>query len=125
MPSDNFLALFSNERDTVTLAPGATLFKKGDAGHHMYVVKSGELQIVDGNHVFETIAAGGIFGEMALISKEGRSATAKAVRETVVIPIDEKRFLFLVQQTPKFALRVMNVMSVRLRKMNERMTSVP
>jgi CRP-like cAMP-binding protein len=107
------------------LAPGATLFKKGDAGHHMYVVKSGELQIVDGNHVFETIAAGGIFGEMALISKEGRSATAKAVRETVVIPIDEKRFLFLVQQTPKFALRVMNVMSVRLRKMNERMTSVP
>jgi CRP-like cAMP-binding protein len=125
MTSNNFLGLFANERDAVTLAPGETLFKKGDAGHHMFVVKSGELQIVDGNHVFETISEGGIFGEMALISKDPRSATAKAVRDAVVIPVDEKRFLFLVQQTPMFALRVMNVMSARLRAMNERVTSIP
>lgn len=124
MQSENFLGLFANDPDVVTLAAGETLFTKGDTGQYMYVVKSGELQIIDGNHVFETISPGGCFGEMALISKEPRSATAKASRETVVIPIDERRFLFLVQQTPMFALRVMNVMSSRLRTMNERMTSV-
>ena len=124
MLSESFLRLFANERDSVTLAPGQILFKKGDAGHQMYVVKSGELQIIDGNHVFETISTGAIFGEMALISKDPRSATVKATCESVVIPVDEKRFLYLVQHTPMFALRVMNVMSARLRAMNERMTSV-
>ena len=123
MTSDNFLSLFANETNTVTLAPGEALFHKGDTGHQMYVVKSGEMQIVDGNHVFETIAPGGIFGEMALVSNDARSATAKATSHSVVIPVDEKRFLYMVQQTPMFALRVMDVMSSRLRAMNTRVTT--
>jgi CRP/FNR family transcriptional regulator, cyclic AMP receptor protein len=123
MASDNFLSLFANETNTVSLAPGDVLFHKGDAGHQLYVVKSGEMQIVDGGHVFETIPPGGIFGEMALISKDPRSATAKAKSHSVVIPVDEKRFLYMVQQTPIFALRVMDVMSWRLRAMNTRVTS--
>jgi len=124
MNSDNFLGLFASEKEVVTLEPGQDLFRKGDAGHHMYVVQSGELQIIDGNHVFETIPGGGLFGEMALIGKDPRSATAKAIRETVVIPVDEKRFLFVIQQTPLFAIRVMRVMSTRLRTMDERIASV-
>jgi CRP-like cAMP-binding protein len=123
MASDNFLNLFANETNTVTVAPGEALFQKGDAGHQMYVVKSGEMQIVDGNQVFETIPPGGIFGEMALISKDPRSATAKATSHSIVIPVDEKRFLYMVQQTPMFALRVMDVMSSRLRAMNSRVAS--
>jgi CRP/FNR family transcriptional regulator, cyclic AMP receptor protein len=118
MPED-FLELFRSETDVVTLQPGQELFKKGDVGRHMYVVKSGELQIVDGNHVFETVSAGGILGEMALISQEPRSTTVRAVSKSIVVPVDEKRFLFLVQQTPFFAVRVMRVMSARLRMMNE------
>jgi CRP/FNR family transcriptional regulator, cyclic AMP receptor protein len=121
--TENFLRLFANESNVVTLAPGQTLFNKGDAGHQMFVVKSGEVQIVDGPVVFEVITPGGIFGEMALISKDPRSATAKAKTESVVIPVDEKRFLYLVQQTPLFALRVMDVMSARLRAMNARIAS--
>jgi CRP/FNR family transcriptional regulator, cyclic AMP receptor protein len=49
-----------------------------------------------------------------------RSATVRAVKQSVVIPLDERRFLFMVSQTPFFALRVMRVMSARLRAMNER-----
>jgi CRP/FNR family transcriptional regulator, cyclic AMP receptor protein len=64
-------------------------------------------------------------GEMALISESPRSATVRAVRESVVIPIDERRFSFLVQQAPFFAIRVMRVMSARLKAMNERVTSLP
>jgi CRP/FNR family transcriptional regulator, cyclic AMP receptor protein len=125
MAFDNFLSLFANETNTVSLVPGEVLFHKGDAGHQLYVVKSGEMQIVDGDCVFETIPPGGIFGEMALISKDPRSATAKATSHSVVIPVDEKRFLYMVQQTPLFALRVMDVMSLRLRAMNTRVTSTP
>lgn len=124
MPED-FLGLLRSETDVVTLQPGQVLFRKGDVGRHMYVVKSGEVQVVDGTHVFETVSAGGILGEMALISEDTRSATVRAISTSVVVPVDEKRFLFLVQQTPYFAFGVMRVMSDRLRMMNDRVTSLP
>src|SRR5438128_8994691 len=100
--AEDFLALFSKETEVVTLGPGETLFEKGDRGDAMYVVKSGELQIVDGNNVFETVAPGGIVGEMALIDSHPRSASVRASKPSVVIPINERRFLFLIQQTPVF-----------------------
>jgi len=117
--AEDFLGLFSEETIAVTFEAGRELFKKGDPGHDLYVVKSGEIQIVDGNHVLETVSTGGIIGEMALVDGGPRSATARAVTESVVIPIDERRFLFLVQQTPFFAIRMMRLMSRRLRAMNE------
>jgi CRP-like cAMP-binding protein len=118
--TENFLGLFENATDLITLAPGQALFEKGEPGHTMYVVKSGEVQILDGNYVWENVSAGGVIGEMAIVDAAPRSATVRAVMPSVVIPVDERRFLFMVQQTPFFALRLMRVISARLRAMNER-----
>jgi len=118
--TEDFLGLFGKDTDVVTLAPGDVLFEKNEPGRFMYVVKSGEIQIIDGNYVYETVSTGGILGEMALVDAGPRSATVRAVRQSVVIPLDERRFLFMVSQTPFFALRLMRVMSARLRAMNER-----
>jgi len=114
----SFLGLFKNEENIVSLKPGETLFKKGDSGSSMYVVLSGELRVVDGNKVFEQLAAGGLVGEMALIDHAPRAATVTALTDCTLAPIDEKRFLFLTQQTPSFALNVMRVLSQRLRRMD-------
>jgi CRP-like cAMP-binding protein len=57
---------------------------------------------------------------MALVDTGPRSANVRATKQSVAIPINERRFLFMVQQTPFFALRVMRVISTRLRAMNER-----
>jgi CRP/FNR family transcriptional regulator, cyclic AMP receptor protein len=118
--TEDFLGLLGKEADVVTLAPGEVLFEKGEPGRFIYVVKSGDLQIIDGNFVYETVSTGGILGEMALVDAGPRSATVRAIKQSVVIPVDERRFLFMVQQTPFFAIRVMRVMSARLRAMNER-----
>jgi len=123
--AEDFLGLFDKETDLVALEPGQMLFEKGEVGHYMYVVKSGGVQIVDGNRVFETVTPGGILGEMALVDSRPRSATARSFGHSVVIPIDQHRFLFLVQQTPFFAIRVMRVMSSRLRTTNERAMILP
>jgi len=112
--TEDFLGLFGKDPEGVTLAAGESLFEKGEPGHLMYVVKSGDLQIIDGNHVYETVSAGGNLGEMALIDAGPRSATVRAIRQSIVIPIDERRF------PPFFALRVMRVLTARLRAMNER-----
>jgi CRP/FNR family transcriptional regulator, cyclic AMP receptor protein len=57
---------------------------------------------------------------MALVDGARRSATVRALVPSTVIPVDERRFLFMVQQTPFFALRVMRVLTARVRAMNER-----
>jgi len=114
----SFLGLFKNEENIVSLKSGEALFKKGDSGSSMYVVLSGELRIGDGNKIFEQLAAGGLVGEMGLIDHAPRAATVTALTDCTLAPIDEKRFLFLTQQTPSFALNVMRVLSQRLRRMD-------
>jgi CRP-like cAMP-binding protein len=121
---DDFLGLFRHETAVMTLIPGQLLFEKGQPGHQMYVVKSGELQIGEGNVVFETVKPGGILGEMAMVDDSPRSASVKALTACELIPIDKRRFLVMLQQTPFFAIRVMRVLARRLRAMNERMTQL-
>ena len=85
----------------------------------MYAVLEGQVDIVVNGRVVETVVSGGIFGEMALIGKDRRTATAVASTDAKVVAVDERRFLFLIQQTPNFALHVMRVLSDRLRRMDE------
>jgi CRP/FNR family cyclic AMP-dependent transcriptional regulator len=119
----NFAGLFRNEENIVTLRPGDVLFQKGDSGDCMYVVLSGELRVGDGNQIFEQLSAGGLVGEMALIDHAERAATVTAQTDCTLAKIDEKRFLFLTQQTPSFALNVMRVLSQRLRRMDAMVAS--
>lgn len=114
----NFLGLFRSEENVVTVKAGDALFRKDDPGKTMYVVLSGELRVGDGNKIFETLAPGSLVGEMALIDHAPRAATLTAVSDSTLAEIDEKRFLFLTQQTPSFALNVMRILSQRLRRMD-------
>ena len=77
-----------------------------------------EVEITIGNNVVETLGPGEPFGEMALIDQAARTATAIAKTPCKLAVIPEKRFLFMVAQTPHFALQIMKVMADRLRKMN-------
>ena len=119
-PEPNFLGLFAGERNPVTLKAGDVLFKKGDAAHAMYVVLSGEVRIGDGNIVLENVSPGGIVGEMALIDHSARSATVTAISPATLAEVDEKRFLFMVRETPSFALNVLRLLTGRLRRTSPR-----
>ena len=115
-----FLGLFGGEPKKLKLDQGEVLFKKGDSAKHLYVVETGKLEILDGDKVLETVGVDDIVGEMALIDGSSRSATVRAAVPSKVIPIDEKRFLRMVSETPFFALRVMRVLTARLRAGNQR-----
>jgi CRP/FNR family cyclic AMP-dependent transcriptional regulator len=82
----------------------------------MYVVRSGEVEIERDGRVPEHLSSGGIFGEMALIDGSPRAATARAKTACEVAPITEKTFLFLVHETPFFAIAVMRALANRLRR---------
>src|SRR5215475_2241340 len=125
LSDEGFLAMFDYVEDIVRLGPGQILFKKGEKGSHMYVVKSGELAVGEGNYVFDTLRAGAMVGEMALIDERPRSATVRALTKAELIPVAQARFLFLVRQNPLFAIRILRVMSGRLRSMDKQATEMP
>ena len=92
------------------------LFETGQPGEHMYVVLSGAVELQAAGRAIETVERGGILGELALVDNEVRSATAIVTAEASLVPIARKRFLYLVQQMPHFAISVMEVMAQRLRR---------
>jgi CRP-like cAMP-binding protein len=98
---------------------GEIIFREGDPATELYVIKSGRVEISTGNRLLATLDDHGIFGEMALIDKTPRSATVTAATDVELVPVNEKQFLFLVSQTPFFALKVMRVLAGRLRIANK------
>jgi CRP-like cAMP-binding protein len=114
----DFSNLIRHATEVEARKAGETIFRAGDPGRHMYVVKTGEVEIRVEDKIVETVGAGGVFGEMALADDAPRSATAVARRDSEIVPIDERQFLFLVQQTPFFALGLLRVLASRLRTMN-------
>jgi CRP/FNR family cyclic AMP-dependent transcriptional regulator len=107
--------IFRNARDVREVAAGATIFEEGDTGEEMFGVIEGqvELRLHDG-HTFR-IDPDDTFGEMAVIDSSARSATAVALVDTKLAVIDKAKFLFLVHETPMFALQVMKTLTQRLR----------
>jgi CRP-like cAMP-binding protein len=111
----NNLELFRNERNIASYRSGDVIFRQGDAGDCLYVLLDGEVDIyAHGRHI-NTLRPGEIFGEMALIDDLPRSGSAIANTDCRVALVDRRRFTYLVQQTPFFALEVMHVMAERLR----------
>jgi CRP/FNR family transcriptional regulator, cyclic AMP receptor protein len=114
-----FEVLTGNNVDTQFFKAGSVIFREGDEAHQLFVIKKGEVRIQIGNRTIAELSTDSIFGEMALIDNEPRSASALAVSDVELVPVSEKQFLFLVSQTPYFALKVMRVLAQRLRATNK------
>jgi CRP/FNR family cyclic AMP-dependent transcriptional regulator len=104
------------KQESTSYAAGDVIFERGDPAHCMYVVAEGEVEIAFGGTRVDVFGPEAIFGEMALISKDPRSATARARTDCRLVEIAEKRFVYLVHESPHFALAVMSVLADRLRR---------
>ncbi len=102
-------------------AAGDVIFTQQDPGELMFVVLEGKVDISVGDTVVESVGLHSIFGEMALINRAPRSATAKATSPTELAVITEEAFIELVRKSPVFSIYVMRQMAARLRRMNETM----
>lgn len=112
--------IFRHADDAIAFSAGSTVFTEGEQADVMYAVKSGVIDLRVRGELVDTVEAGGIIGEMAVLGDQPRSATATVAVDAELVPITQERFVFLVQQTPFFAIEVMRVLADRLRAMNER-----
>jgi CRP-like cAMP-binding protein len=120
----DFFERFAHNPEIVRVPAGKPLFSAGEEGHMLFVLATGSAEVIVNNRVVETLQHGSIVGEMGIVSPGPRSATVVASTDCEFVAVDEKRFLFLVQQTPFLATQVMRVMADRLRAVNQSVPAV-
>ncbi len=118
-----YFELFKDSPDKVAFKAGQVVFQEGDPGKAMYVVNSGRVELRHGGRVLEVVEKGGIIGELAIVDRSPRSATAVALTDCELVSIERKRFGYFVGQMPYFAVAVMEVMANRLRRRTDEATS--
>jgi CRP/FNR family transcriptional regulator, cyclic AMP receptor protein len=107
--------LFLNAPEHRRVSAGEAIYKEGENGSHMYGIVSGSVELRKGSMVVATLGVNDVFGERALIDNLPRNLNAVATQETVLAEIDRGLFLFLVHETPTFALGIMGALASRLR----------
>lgn len=101
--------------------PNTVIMREGQSGTFMYVVKSGRVWISIAGTPVEAVTAGGTFGEMALVDKTPRNASATSETECELLQLDRASLLEVVRKQPVFAMAMLRAVTDRLRYMNEQL----
>lgn len=109
--------------------PGEVIFRQGDAGDCMYVIQSGQVEVLKEEkggrtELVRVMGSGDIFGEMALLEPEARSATVRALGSARILTLDKKTFLRRVHADPSLAYRLLQALSRRIRKLDAELEEV-
>jgi len=110
------------ERFGETYAAGHVLFHEGDPGKHMYVIQSGRVQLtrkVRGREQhLASLPPGEFFGEMAIVNKQPRSATATVIEEAHLLVLDARTFEAMIRGNAEIAIRMIKKLALRLAQAN-------
>lgn len=103
-------------------ADGEAICRQGETADRMFIVQSGrvivEMADVTGSVFVTELKAGDIFGEMALLERQPRSATVRAHGPVRVLTLDKRTFLRQVHEDPSLAYRILETMSRRIRRLD-------
>lgn len=105
-----------------TFDAGRVIFREGDQGDHMYIIQTGQVKIsksIGGReHELAVLEKGDFFGEMAIVSRIARTATATAVNSTQLLAFDRQGFMGMIEKNAKIALNIIDKLSRRLQNAN-------
>lgn len=114
--------------EMIMVGAGETLVEEGTLGTQMFVVERGRVEVSrrrgDVRVVLATLGPGAIIGELALLESLPRSATVTAVEDTAVFPVDSAALLQRIAADPMFALRLLQTMSARIRRLTHELFSL-
>lgn len=101
---------------------GEVIVRQGEVGQSMFVIQEGQVEVLqerEGKEVLlRTASAGEILGEMAIIDRETRSATVRALGEVRVLTVDKRTFLQRISEDPSMAFKMLQDLSNRVRELS-------
>jgi CRP-like cAMP-binding protein len=100
---------------------GSIVFNKDEPGSCMYVVQSGVIEMLIGDKVVEVCGPNEAIGFMSMIDGAPRTSTARVKEACALSLIDQRRFRFMVDEVPNFAIYIMGAMARRIRGMSRAM----
>src|SRR5712671_853504 len=107
---------------------GTVLFSEGDEGEEMYIIQSGKVaikkRVPHGDTTLAVLEKGDFFGEMAILERLPRSASAEVVEEGDLIVISGEMFGDMIKANPEIAVRMLRKQSIRLRETNRQLESL-
>ena len=115
----------SNVKDSFIEVPaGAVVYKEGDASSDMYIIESGQVDIVrqsGSDEVVDSLGPGDFFGETALLEEQPRGVTALAKSASRMLRIERAAFADVLRQNVEIAVKIMRKMVARQRRTEQRM----
>ncbi len=110
---------YMKERLKRQVTKGDVIFQDGNSGQSMYIVLEGQVEISkmlgDQKTILAKLGAGAIFGEMAILDNQPRSATATAVTNAVLLEISREMFRKRLEEVPKWLQTFFQIIVERLR----------
>ncbi len=107
---------------------GDVVFLEGDDGERMYIIQEGSVQIskkIDNrDHLLATLEKGDFFGEMAIVSRIKRSATARALGELKLLSFDRAGFQQMIEKNSKLAMAIIDKLCRRLERTNSQLSEL-
>jgi uncharacterized protein len=111
------LGLIAPLLEEITVAAGETVIERGEMDDAMYIIESGRMIVHDGERELNNLGPGDVFGEMAVLDPEPRSASVTALEASVLLCLRRDALHNLMMQQPKIARGVIRMLSDRLRRM--------
>jgi CRP-like cAMP-binding protein len=99
---------------------GKSILKIGEAGVLMYLPREGRVTITADGRTLEHVGVGGVFGEMALVTRAPRAANAVAETDCALIAVNRTQLRQLVQSNPAFGLSLLKLVAQRLQAVTNR-----
>jgi len=116
---ESVLGEIALELDELKAKRNQNIFKKGEEGDAMYIIKSGSVRVHDGGHILSRLYSGQVFGEFALFDKESRSASVTADEPVVLYRLSQENFYRIMAEKAEVTKGVLRKVIKRIREMNE------
>lgn len=101
--------------------PGQIIVTQGTPGQAFYMILTGRVEILRDGTSLGAFGSGDFFGEMSLLDQAPRSATIRAIDATSCLMLSSWDFKALLERHPSIAVKLLEVLSRRLRVADERL----
>lgn len=122
------MATETKDKAVVDCSAGTVLFREGDEGQFLYVIKSGSVRLETSVHeadvVLDELGPGAFCGELALINDQPRTVTATVVEDASLLRVASDQFEKMVQKNSDIALRMLKKMGQRLTESQYRISNL-
>ena len=117
---EHILADLAPLMEEVEFEQNAGIFHEGEIGDCMYIIHAGSVNSHKGNNTFAVLKEKEVFGELALLDAELRSASASASTDCLLFRVEQEPFYELIENRPEVARGFIKILCQRLRAQNEK-----